>query len=997
MNPLPVEQHRTFLRLQATTPAEIQKLVSGLNVRALPLSADGSEHGEISVESILLVDVRKPTNVPAAVGNHFEATVEVTYVCGGQSGTYQILGTVPGQSSDGIVVFQWRKTCGTGLLHGFNVKTSDNQDVIINGDVLPSFRKTTPHTSDAVHLHYVGFTQHSLDLVVRGPPPTTSSSFSMTFNVTDIRMNPSPEEAGLSVVLEGAAASGGRLEVGDAIPLALVFDCLISGTTTLEIDFTISNNQHLVQTISFQKNCHVGPLPGFDIIPVGIESVDALAVKDGQARPNYASKAPLAIVGPTQTSVEFEIFTATTGLSIPIQKVWTETTDFEIQKDPADNDMEWLYNKQGQGRPSIFMHPGRGSMFGTGGSVLDSLTKKLFDHGAVSAAHVLPLTGFDGLNGLFQRIRGGGTSGATSDTSGGHSRRLWKPNVRDSPAQTQSRTRQRSIVARTTVAGTAIAATHPTWFRGGKTHPKTASPPTSPTSPTSTPPTLTAKQPLTLSLIHDCLHSGSVVVTVNLVVLPQNAKLYDPKEDPEDPDDRSKTSALNKFIKNTLKTAYQRSQQTIVSFSYVKECLVGRIPGLDISMGTYQPRKKMGYAVFHGLVTPYFMARGGSKMEVREGEEISNFYVSLNNPQWSVVLRNLTVRVTHGVGVMNVGVTVLSARGSKISTWKPHQPIVIRGSRDDQVPRILLVNYDCLHSGKARVALTVSLVPTNKGGKGKQEEQERAFTMSWDKQCRVPPLKGLMVNMNSLIDFNDNMGQEIRVAKQIQVIKHGTPVNTYRPGVHSGSVGKKWNAVRFEVFMDVNATMSIARPFAVSNNPLTNPLLNVYVGSDGDQKSEASKEIALGRNQPFFMNLIFNCNADLNGSSIVTVVLPLRPPLKRDSSTVVKYPVDVSFAITKRCGALSNKQFKWGTFVTSTGGIVMFGIMFVVVSVCIGVLCCPGVVMNVRATLFRTKYKYKRVELDEREEDEEEDERTGGTAVEMTRRKRGSGDGVMAV
>ena len=72
-------------------------------------------------------------------------------------------------------------------------------------------------------------------------------------------------------------------------------------------------------------------------MPVGLESMDSLVVKDGLALPNYAPSAPMAIVSATETSVDFEIIAARPGLSIPIKKIWTTTTDFEIQQNPNDN------------------------------------------------------------------------------------------------------------------------------------------------------------------------------------------------------------------------------------------------------------------------------------------------------------------------------------------------------------------------------------------------------------------------------------------------------------------------------------------------------------------------------------------------------------------------------------------------------------------------------------------------------------------------------------
>jgi hypothetical protein len=155
-------------------------------------------------------------------------------------------------------------------------------------------------------------------------------------------------------------------------------------------------------------------------------------------------------------------------------------------------------------------------------------------------------------------------------------------------------------VAKTSVSGTAVLDHKMYWKRTKK-----------PTTPNAIGyPTVTPSTPLTLNVIHDCMHSGSVVVTVNILVVPQNVKILDGKEDTKDttisPTAATKDapSTLGKYLKKFLTKVYNNKnmKQKIVSFSYVKECLVGSIPGLDISTGTYQPGKKMGgYALYHGL------------------------------------------------------------------------------------------------------------------------------------------------------------------------------------------------------------------------------------------------------------------------------------------------------------------------------------------------------------------------------------------------------------
>jgi hypothetical protein len=1031
MSPLPLQQHTTYLRVSAATDAEVNKIVAGLDLRALPLGADGTAKadasgsddngetaGESSKKQALLLDVRKSKSGATSVQlpkPHFETTVEVTYVCGGQPGTYVILGTVPGIETHDVIVFKWKKICGKGRIFGFSVVTSDNQDVIVNGDATPSFRLDTHKLEDgggerSSNLYRVGYAQDSLKLVVHGPPSSSSSSTlehfsSLSFNVTDLRMDPSPEKAGLSIVLDGPASTGGELERGDKVALELLFDCLLPGTTTLEIDFTVSNNDQLVTTMAFEKECHVGPLPGFDIIPVGIESSDSLAVKDGLARPNYAPSAPMAIVDATQTSIDFEIFTARSGLSVPIKKIWATAVDFEIQRDPTE-ELPWLFEKNNKGEtqfrsPKWMRNPGRGSVFGTSGSILDSLKKKLFNHGAVRAATPTTFDAgdiFGNLGGLFRRFskpHGNGVGNGVGNGNGG-GRRLWKPNVREEPAQLpfqdnpgRDRRRSRSIVAKVSVSGTATRGKGPTQEEEGGT--------TTNNDPRDDP-KVESNRPLTLSVLHDCTHSGSVIVTVNLVIVPEGATVLDVKNNDEE--ESSISSMLPAFLKAKLKQTWNSAQHKIVSFSYIKECLVGSIPGLDISMGTYQPTKKMGgYAMFHGKVTPYFLARGRTKMVVREAEKTSNFYLTLNNPEWTVEIKNVTARVLHRSDIVkSADVTVLSSTGSKISMWKSHHPIILRGSRAEyKSPRILSVAYDCIQTGVARIVLDLTLVPTRKG----HTEKERSMTMSWDKKCRVPPLRGLMVSM-----LNPHYVDRKGAMKSFAIIDHGRPVVEYAIGTHSASVGMRWNQIQLTVSMKANSTMPIAVPYVVSNNALTEPVLDVVVGGTHlpppmdvheDPYGYAKDDtLFLEHDTNFVMNLDFKCGKGMNGSSIVTVVIPLRPPLREDVSTVVEYPVDVEFAMTKRCGTPRAKR-KWGKqaekFFGSTAGIATIVVFFIGLVVCMGVVWCPQVVMNMRAQLLRRNYKYKRVKLDDGLDTDDDEEfglaDSGTTTLEMRSRRRG--------
>ena len=42
IHPLPIEQHTTFLRISSSTSDSVNKMVAGLDIRSLPLGADGT-------------------------------------------------------------------------------------------------------------------------------------------------------------------------------------------------------------------------------------------------------------------------------------------------------------------------------------------------------------------------------------------------------------------------------------------------------------------------------------------------------------------------------------------------------------------------------------------------------------------------------------------------------------------------------------------------------------------------------------------------------------------------------------------------------------------------------------------------------------------------------------------------------------------------------------------------------------------------------------------
>ena len=216
IHPLPIEQHTTFLRISSSTSDSVNKMVAGLDIRSLPLGADGTTSDAAAaaaapasasaaapaVEDLkdLVLDVSKPDTTPTPINQdtpHYEKTVEVTYICGGKPGTYVVLGTIPSDSGADVVVFKWKKTCGKGLIYGFSIATSNNVLAVVNGDVMPSFRGGNGENKESATIkpYRVGYAQDTLHLLLRGPAASPRlindlPYFSISFNVTNIELIP---------------------------------------------------------------------------------------------------------------------------------------------------------------------------------------------------------------------------------------------------------------------------------------------------------------------------------------------------------------------------------------------------------------------------------------------------------------------------------------------------------------------------------------------------------------------------------------------------------------------------------------------------------------------------------------------------------------------------------------------------------------------------------------------------------------------------------------
>lgn len=528
-------------------------------------------------------------------------------------------------------------------------------------------------------------------------------------------------------------------------------------------------------------------------------------------------------------------------------------------------------------------------------------------------------------------------------------------------------------------------------------------------------------------------------MTVHIEVVPSKAR-----EDLGAARTAGMSDKLSTFLESIFRDAKAPKQ---VAFSYIKECVVGSVPGLDVTMGVYSPIKKMnGYAIFRGRVVGAFQAASRQKVVVREAEQRSHFYLSLDTDGWTLDVQKIRVAVTHASSTVgnsadmgksasishNVDriaspvAAVLSDRaGSRLSADAAHKAFRVVGSRDRPGTKIIEVAYNCHVSGVARLALHLEMQPTLPSGK---VEPTRALTMSWEKICQVPAVRGLNVKM---------------VQPAYAVVSDGVVQDQFVVGSHAARFGKKYARVTFLISMATSISASVkegeaaavreevvipvARPRVTASNAVCAPSLSGELMTsleDMDAKRAAAAEAArdavekassnnivvasveedvmLLRSGPSSVQelvLDFNCE-HFNGSSVVTVTLPIRPPprgrrgggsgsggsgsggsgRRREERVMATYSAsDVSFSVTKRCGKRrpSGLLKSWlstpvGKFLVSAGALA--GIAMVA-----GVLFCPRRIVNLRARLLRHNYKYQRVKL----EDDPEDSGAAGGATSM--------------
>ena len=836
----------------------------------------------------------RPTEVTPGV---WEMRTYLTYMCrkeGKSPISFSISrrATANGKGRMGFAL-AWEKECGAGPVYGFNVRLREkygktNGEVITDGATAPEF---LPYLTGIGSSGFkVGILERTTWFVVNGPPAGSTDTFSLNFNISSVKVSKpkgrvrsdgprhsNPASNVLAVMLDGDASNGGTLNAGDSVPLILRYDCLESGVASIEVAFSLQagvggsgHTDRRTAVFGFQKSCHVGPLPGFDIAMSGVDlGTSFMVVKDGLPVQSFSKTDHSARVSPKKSALSLELLMVRPMVAIdfgrPRIHVRVSSLSPSVVK-PKDG----LPNPILPSRPGSFVDAisdviGPRSVFGGAGSIFDRLApmfSRLGGRGGGAAPPPPPP-----LPGLDNSFSDDDEDPFGPFMGGGVRRRLWRPKISHLTESTDPKSR----VVEVSMTGDAA-------FGG----------------------TIQSNSSSMLTIIHDCLRTGSAVVEVTIPLKRPRASMSIKKAGTDD------TKAFLKRVMEKLKQL--RSESTIV-FAYTKECQQGPIPGFDISLGQVMTTGvKDFFPVKSGIVTPAYRA-SRAEMRVREGEEVSRVYFSLNMPGTKVQISEPVVRTHPKIGtqagsdIFDPKVRVMGAVGSHTEdqfarNGKPFDVVgprsFIRTARGKRWahPKIVEIQYNCKMSGLAKMFLSFHVTQFRIDPKTKEYKASnrgpRQLTVGWVKECHVPAIKGLTVKC---LDRPDKTG---KAERGDFVVVNGAPTANYEPSVHSWIYGPRDKTAYFYISSSVNSTMRFDPPVVSSSND------GVRLSMDGVNSGKGNAPFFLSsQKKPQELKLHFECVS--YGSSIVTVTIPFRPDPNGDDNGPIDGPTDITWAFTKKC------------------------------------------------------------------------------------------------
>ena len=944
----------------------------------------------------------------------WELAMHISYMCK-KSGTSRISFEIEKRVTLGLdkttLAFTWDKVCGNGPAYGFNIylrdKIGENKgEVMKDGTVSPEFNKY-----NKMKQYQVGYSDSSTWFLINGPSGKdgVADDFSLEFNISAVKIKPMGRsnkklEDSLAVMLGGEASNGGKLSVGDSVPLILRYDCLASGTNLVSVQFKIKKSKAYstpsIVSFDFKKICHIGPLPGFDIAVSGIDlGADFFAVKDGVAVQAFKPDDHTARVTPKESALNLEIMMARPLIEVSFGRPIVTVKQSKAQMMPP-------YGRPGSSSNNPFQRVvdkmiGPHSIFGGRGSIFDRLASPFKRAGISRPAK--SSSGLPGIGDIFRDILGGSNrndrlkaavekdfvppppppelanddnlgdddgwgndddvgGGGYDDVGGGGVRRrlrrldnsrrkLWRPKRYD---DTTTKIDPRNRILEVSATGDAAL--------GG---------------------TVMSNQSLMLTVLHDCIRSGTAQVYVKIPLRRPKTSMSIAKTKDDD------TKAFLKRVMDKLK---ELKTLSFVEFSYVKECKQGPVPGFDVSFGQVMTTGvREFFPVKSGVVTASHRT-SRSEMRVREGEETSRVYFSEKFPDTRLtvtvpILRSHNPQYDKDKSpILIPRLKIMGAVGSLaedqlVTKGKPFHIFGPRGdirrtsrARRWSHPKIVEIEYNCQRSGLARMSMSFSVTSERYNRKKKKYASKhgltRQVTFGWVKECHLPSIKGLMVVSS---------GTKKNGKKTENVMVHGVATAEYHPKTACTILNVRQNKRFFYISSTANMTMPFLQPIVTTNNDGVD--VNVKVN---DMGSLMTDHFVVSRNtRPAELKVGFECKK--TGSTLVTITLPLRPNQQDASDDApIDGPVDLSFSFAKKCRNAEDEAKKSSRklfffFIIAIGFVGCLVLLFTV--------CFQRSRIQNLLIRMRQKNKYKKVKVEDDYEDEVVDKDANGSPNNMKKRK----------
>jgi len=920
----------------------------------------------------------------------WELSMHVSYMCR-KAGTSRISFEIEKRVALGLdkttLAFTWDKICGNGPAYGFNIYLRDTigenkGEVMKDGTVSPEFNRYNRRKQ-----YKVGYADSSTWFLIKGPSAKEvakqGGNFALNFNVSGIKITPirsssrpkNSKEETLAVMLDGEASNGGTLSAGDAVPLILRYDCLASGSNTISVQFKIQEKKSArvvpsIVSFDFVKTCHIGPLPGFDVAVSGIDlGASFFAVKDGMAVQAFKPTDHTARVTPKTSALNLEIMMTRPMIAVSFGRPMVVVRQSKNQMVPP-------YGPPGSPVESPFKRVinkiiGPHSIFGGRGSIFDRLASPFKRAGLEEPARP-PLPG---IGDIFKNILGGrhrndrlkadvekdfiqpplppdidGSDWNDEDANdddifdnGGvrrrleniNRRKLWRPKRYDDTTTNINPTNR--IVEVSTTGDAAL---------GG---------------------TVMSNQSLMLTVVHDCVRSGTAQVNIKIPLKRPRTSMSIAKTKDDD------TKAFLKRVMDKLK---ELKTLNFIELSYVKECKQGPVPGFDVSFGQVMTTGvRAFFPVKSGIVTASHRA-SRSEMRVREGEQTSRIYFSEKFPDTRLTVTVPVLRSHNPLydddksPILIPKLKVMGAVGSivedqLVGNGKPFYVFGPRGgftrrvkrSRRWSHPKIVEVEYNCQRSGLARMSMSFSVISERFNRKenkyASQHSISREITFGWVKECHLPAIKGLTVV---------STGQKKNGNKKENVMVHGVSTKEYHPKTACTILSSSQTKRYFYVSSTSNTTMPFLKPIVSTNNDGVKVIAKV----NNVVELVPYNFIVSKRTRPVELLVKFQCVE--TGTTLVTITLPLRPN-EQDATddSPIDGPVDLSFSFAKKCRSAVDQARK-----SSQKRFVFFFIAITLIACLVlsFIVCFQRSRIQNLLIRMRQKNKYKKVKVEDDYDDD---------------------------